>query len=285
MLPPPTAPLTFTAHRTPTEHAEIGAVSFLLCGAPGSGKTHFGAGMPDPLFFQWDSNMKTLEKWTNVPFLVPTDWTPENETSTTLAFSERVLPLLEARRAHEIAGNPVQSIIFDTGTEMADDLSARIIGTKTNLKDSQARFGEFLREGHSLFRRIADLAKPRGTLPRYNVAVMFHLTDVTDDRGNLKKVAPAIVGRLKGEIQRRFDVGLLMRCRAENSFSVETKQTTTTRYYEACTVPPDIFHEGLAFDRVGGAVGSEPWHTLPAVIVNPSYNRLIELWTSGEQSS
>jgi hypothetical protein len=258
-------------------------VSFLLCGAPGSGKTHFGMHMPDPLFFQWDSNMKTLEKVADLPHVVPHDWMANapGETSTTKVFSERVLPLLEARRAHEIAGKPVRSIVFDTGTEMGDDLALRIVGVKTNERDSIARFGEFLREGHALFRRVADLAKPRGTLPRYNVAVLFHTKDVTDDAGNLRHVAPAIMGRLAGEIQRRFDVGLLLRCRVERAVSVAPGQApgavVTTEYFEACTKPPDLQHQGLAFDRLGG---EGPWNTLPAVIANPSYAKLVELWTA-----
>jgi hypothetical protein len=277
--PAPGLPTPIIAHVTPVASTEIAAVSFLLCGAPGSGKTHFGANMPDPLFFQWESNMATLEKFPGVPYAVPTDWMQHapTETSTTKVFSERVLPLLEARRAHEIAGKPVRSIVFDSGTEMGDDLAMRIIGVKTNQSDSQARFGEFLREGHSLFRRIADLAKPRGALPRYNVAVLFHLTDVTDDKGGLLRVAPAIIGRIKGELQRRFDVGLLLRCRAETAISAtEPGKTTTTRHFEACTVPPDRFHEGVAFDRLGGGQG--PWRVLPTVVSNPSFAKLIELW-------
>lgn len=281
---PPMPPPPLTAHVTPVETGAVpAAVSFLICGAPGSGKTHFGANMPDPLFFQWESNMATLEKFPGVPYIVPYDWMQHapTDTSTTKVFSERVLPMLEARRAHEIAGKPIRSIVFDSGTEMGDDLSARIIGTKTNQSDSQARFGEFLREGHALFRRIADLSKPRGALPRYNVAVLFHLTDVTDGEGSLLRVAPAIIGRIKGELQRRFDVGLLMRCRAETAVSVASggpATTVTTRYFEACTVPPDRFHEGIAFDRLGGGQG--PWAALPPVVADPSYAKLVSLWAA-----
>jgi hypothetical protein len=281
---PQPAPMTLHAHVTPATITEIGAVSFLLCGAPGSGKTEFGCNMPAPLFFQWDSNMKTLEKHPEIPYVVPSDWMAgaPTETSTTKVFSERVLPLLEARRAHEIAGRPVESIVFDTGTEMGDDLALRIIGVKTNQSDSQARFGEFLREAHQLFRRVADLAKPRGELPRYNVAVLFHLTDVTDDKGNLLAKAPAIIGRVKGELQRRFDVGLLMRCRAETAVSVTSGAApgarVTTHHFEACSVPPDRTFEGLAFDRVGG---KGPWTALPAVVTNPTYAQLVELWKKG----
>lgn len=282
-IPTPSAPapMPLVAHVTPDTITEIGAVSFLLCGAPGSGKTEFGCNMPDPFFVQFDSNMKTLEKHPHIPYIVPTDWMQHapNETSTTKVFSERVLPMFEARRIHEIAGRPVQSVVFDTGTEMGDDLALRIIGVKTNQSDSQARFGEFLREGHQLFRRCADLAKPRGELPRYNVAVLFHLTDVTDDKGNLIAKAPAIIGRIKGELQRRFDVGLLLRCRAETAVSVATGAAPTakvvTHHYEACTVPPERIYEGLAFDRLGG---NGPWASLPPVVVNPSYAKLVELW-------
>ena len=45
----------------------------MVIGATGSGKTEFGCGMPDPLFFQFDSNMATLEKHPNIPYVVPND--------------------------------------------------------------------------------------------------------------------------------------------------------------------------------------------------------------------
>jgi hypothetical protein len=280
--PKPAEPAKLEARRTPTVQGDDIVVSFLLLGAAGAGKTHFSCGLPDPLFFAWDANLATMEKHPDIPYVVPSDFAPDGVCST-VAFSERVLPLLEARRAHEIAGKPVRSIVFDSGTEMLEDLSLHILGVNTATSTSLPKFGVFKTEGHKLLRRIAGLTRPKGDLPRYNVAMLFHLRETTNDAGALLKITPSIMGALKGEAPRHFDVVLLLRREVKNAVVTTggaPGKLAQTIEHQAWTVAPDRYYEGI-MDRLGG-VGGTRWKQLPPCIIEPSYPRLIELWTKGE---
>jgi hypothetical protein len=240
----PTTPTpTIAAHRTPTQRAGEAVVSLLILGTPGDGKTCLAA-----------------------------DFTPEGSNAA-VAFEERLLPVLEARRAHEIAGSDVGTVVIDSGTELFESLSHHIIGTNTAQRNSQPKFGEFKIKGHEILRRVAGLAKPKGNSPRYNVAVTFHLRDVTDADGNISKSMPAIFGALKGEAPKHFDCTLLFRRRIETQ--VSTTPGTPSRkitHYEAWSVPPEnIYRDTGLLDRMGG----------PSLVEDPSFAKLVSLWKEG----
>lgn len=97
--------------KRPSELSVKAALSVLIYGQPGIGKTTFGVSAPDAVLFDYDGGVQRINGAHQVPTLQPTSWEDTNE-----ALKEIALEMPE-----------VKTIVIDTVGKMLDFMSAYII--------------------------------------------------------------------------------------------------------------------------------------------------------------
>jgi hypothetical protein len=234
------------AVRTTQPHNPDRRFTVLYQSDSGMGKTHCALTWPNPGVLYYETNMATLEKFKDIPYILGEDiGSIEN-------LEMRILPMLETGRHQELFGKPViDTIVLDSVTECIGDMVAEIQGTKERL--SMPDFGRLLSRGEGLIKRFVDLAKPRAGRPRYNFVATVHLRDVTDEEGALIKVRPAIPGQLKDVLGRLFDTVLVNKIVREETITTLPNQPAkkvTTERRVVWSVPQDKYHS--CKDGVGG---------------------------------
>lgn len=259
--------------RVTSESTEDRYMSVLYQGGPKTGKTHNALTWPDPLVLYTESNMATLEKFPGVPYLVPADWA-EGSGNIIPGLERLILELSTLRNAHEIAGRTVRTIVFDSATAAFSEVVRIIQGPKDSL--TQQDWGRVLTRCENLLRQLIDLTKPafgKKDLPRYNVVVTVHERDVTDDKGSLISIRPAVAGQVKDIMARWFDTVLL--CRATTEAKTEKTPAGSRVWHErnfhVLTVPPNEYYQ--CGDGVGGGV----FNVLPSRM-DGTYESLAKAW-------
>lgn len=239
----------------------------LYQGPPKSGKTHCALSWPNPGVLYTETNLATARKLVDEGrILLPHRWNQDvNE------LELKIIPKLEARKADEVFGHPVDTIVLDSMTEALAMVQRDIQGSKEKMSIND--FGRFLVRGETLVRRLIALAQPQGQHPGYHVVMTVHERDVTDDAGGLVRVTPAIMGQLKDLVARFFDTVLV--CEAHVETKMENTPTgsirTRTIDYRVWSVPPDDYH------TCGDGVGGGRLKRLPASL-DGTYPTLAKAW-------
>lgn len=181
----------------------------LVQGPPGSGKTHFGSTFPEPTFIIFDRNTGSLEKYTRDR--------KDVRVLPCLSFPEWVQKLRPAIDAREVLG---QSLIFDGFNLFAERAATWLASTKLGqqqpgseldrLKQAPILSGyEDWNRYKSVMRQFGDhLAQARrlrGDHPGYHILVTCHTQTVTNEKGDVVGVFPAIDSNLKESLAGWFD--------------------------------------------------------------------------------
>lgn len=228
--------------------------SIAVQGVEKSGKTHFICSMPEEVNIAYtDPNRATAEGFMREGrkinlYLVQT-WKD---------FQEWVR-LADAREL------PGRTLAVDSFGFLSDRLVAETAGPDGAVTIPQ--WGRIKDQNWTELMKLLGCTQPKGSHPGYHVVVSTHLTDVTDDKGNLVKVRPAISGSFKDTFGRCFDSVFISRSKAERAVEAGKLVVKPTQYM-LLTAPPDQYH--TCGDGIGGKGGrkrlpSEVENTFPAL--------------------
>lgn len=211
--------------------SQSSCLSVLFKGPAGSGKTRSALTFPGPILSIYaDVNRDTLRTMSaqgvEVMPMPVESWS---------FYQDKVVPLVKARRL----GLPKEprTIVVDTIDFLSDLMWREIQGSKSNL--SQPDFGKGLRQLMTTTRDLVYATSPRGDHPGYHVVFNCHIRDVTDDSGSLVKIAPAIMGQFKDQIEDCFDYVLITQ--SEVASNVTDGRVQKVRQFKIFTAPPDRY--------------------------------------------
>lgn len=154
--------------------------TFLVYGAPGSGKTRFASTFPKPLFINMQGNMTTLRRM-NIPY-----FTPESR--------EDVVHILACAEAEA-----AETIVFDQITEMAFRIYIDDAMKKFDRKDLPT-----LKEWQMIIEWLNQDIRTALAMPKH-VVVIAEEADKKDEISGRMKNGPDIPGKLFGRLGALFD--------------------------------------------------------------------------------
>jgi len=154
--------------------------TFLVYGAPGSGKTRFASTFPKPLFINMAGNMTTLRRL-DLPV-----FTPESRDDVV-----HILASAEAEKA--------ETIVFDQITEMTFRIYISAAMQKFDRKDLPT-----LKEWQMIIEWANQDIRAALAMPKH-IVVIAEETDKKDEVTGAMKNGPDIPGRLFGRLGALFD--------------------------------------------------------------------------------
>lgn len=232
--------------------------SIAVLGTEKSGKTTFACSMPEPIAIAYsDPNRATVEGYVREGRkidLYPVKTWKDFEEFVKMAVARQ----LEAR-----------TLVVDSWGFLSDRLVSMLAGPSGEVTIQQ--WGRIKDHNWETLMQLLSCTEAKGEHPGYHIVVTCHLTDVTDEKGNLIKVRPAISGSFKDTFGRCFDSVFLSRSRAVRAV-VDNRMVTTGVEHVLLTTPPDSYH--TCGDGVGGKGGRK---ALPPEIPN-SFQALCAAW-------
>lgn len=251
-----------------TSHIQQTNVSVMYQGPPGSGKTHCMATWPQPFFLYFDTNLSTLAKFDDIPFVTVQDW----------AEVERVwIPAIKNRRLTEY----VQSFVDEQGAKpyanykvrslCIDSLTFFVNKNVLELGDGGAKslgydgWDQYYGRLHRLVTVATQATLPVNADPSkesYHVLASVHEDRASDSEGNLQGISPSVQGKMRGHLTAFFNAVLLTQCEVKsrdlpNPDKSQPPERLRERHFSVHSVSPDRFRE--AKDQVsGGRFGTLP---------------------------
>lgn len=249
---PPTMPATPTTSSTKTsgnpfdglttmnlDLIDAQGMTLIYKGHSGSGKTYNALTWPGPIIYvMTDLNqatlrqkLKELEKAGRKGEIQPIyidSWRD---------YADKLIPKLANRMF------PTGTVVIDTFDMLAHKMWGDIQGSSKRL--TQADFGVGLNRLMDTTTQLVESAINRGDgTSYYNIVVCTHLTDVTDDQGNLLRTTPAVMGRFKDTLEDFFDYSLLCESEAKrtNSTSGGRSISTLSKSFKCYSVAPTRHH-------------------------------------------
>lgn len=176
--------------------------AILMFGEQDTGKSWAAYTFPDPFSIYFDTNLATLSKFPDVPFVVPNVWRELEETW---------IPAIRNRKLSEMVGKRVQTVVIDSlsfcNKMVMDELSQRGKMAMENLQWSElyARLSQLVGAG-------AGATKPHPSNPQaetYHFICTVHKTIRMGKKGEVLKVAPTVDGQLRDQLFSYFDAVLV----------------------------------------------------------------------------
>lgn len=263
LTPKPTLPALPRAHNT--ADVDVPCVSVLYVGPPKSGKSTCALSWPDPLVFDFGSNLAALMGSEKLPYVKGSDLGRDSGTIIT-ALENVVLPGLAAGRVAEITDQPVRTIVFEDLTYLLGEHLSKVV---RGAKDSLAGFddyGSFLHKSENLVLKMVNLVHSG-----FNVVATVHIAESGGDdimekdkvSGKWQRVGskpitrrPAIPGRFREIICSRFDAALLTQRHLSKRVVAEGGKSVAqdVAEYYVYTINPDTTYDGIGqgLGREGG---------------------------------
>lgn len=246
-----------------TSTIEQKRISILEFGESDSGKTWCALTFPDPLVVYFDSNLSTLRKFPNVPFLTPTSW---------LEIERDVLPAIRGRKLSELAGRKVQTVIFDSLT-FFNSMRMAELTNKGKMEMANTQWSDLYANLNAVVRAGADATRPLSGRPdaeTYHFICTVHKTIKLDKKGTVLKVSPTVDGQMRDQLYSFFDAVLVFDSQTvPKSIPQDSGRPPKTVYEKerfAWTVDPDLYTK--AKNHIG---------PIPAKII-PTYENLSKFW-------
>lgn len=229
-----------------------------VAGLEKTGKTHFICSMPEEVSVAFtDPNRATAEGFMRdghkINLYLIGNWAE---------FQEWVRMAV----ARELPG---RTLAVDSYGFVADRLVAAT--SDANGAVTIPQWGRIKDQHWTELMKLLSCTQPTANHPGYHVVVSTHLTDVTDEKGNLVKVRPAIQGSFRDTFNRCFDSVFISKALSERAIVDGKLQVKPTRYV-LLSVPPDQYH--ACGDGIGGKGGRK---RLPAEVEN-TFPALCQAW-------
>ena len=211
-----------------SENAPEQKLSVLLKGQPGAGKTHAWLTFPGPIIACYtDKNMETVKRAmrqrNDITLVKIQSWSE---------FADQFVPAVVNRQLD--AG----TIVVDTLDALADMMWRDIQSTRDKLRIQD--FGTGKDRLKNNFSDLNDAVVAVPGKPNYNVVVVSHISDVTDDSGGIVKTTCSVMGAFKDIVEALFDYVLL--CESKVDTEIEGRNSVKVKRYLAHTIPPSRYH-------------------------------------------
>lgn len=244
-----------------TNTAPEGKITCLVQGPPKTGKTHFAASFPRPLFIYFDPNLATIQKFPDIQFIRPKDYAE---------LATKILPAVQNRLLD------CDTIVLDSASFLSDMLVKHEKGSRAKL--DFGGWGLVLDRMTHTVSVLMDAALPLPNKPdarSYNIVVTVHERTDTDEDGRIQSVTPSIQGQFRNNVARFFNTVFI----SKYITTIETPPAVpgtppTAKRVNKCqlhTVPPDNWR------ACGDGVGGGKYKTLPPIIDN-TYEALMAAW-------
>lgn len=176
-------------------------VALLFYGESDTGKTYSALTFPDPLIVYFDTNLATLRKFKDIPFVTPASW---------LEVERDILPALRNRKLSELVGRKVQTIIFDSLT-FFNSMRIAELTNKGKMELQNIHWSELYANLNALVWAGSNATKPLSDKPdaeTYHFICTVHKTFRAGKKGENPKVVPSIDGQMKDQLFSFFDAVL-----------------------------------------------------------------------------
>ena len=238
-------------------------VALLFWGESDTGKTFDALTFPNPFVVYFDTNMSTLRKFPDVPFMTPTTW---------LEVERDIIPAIRNRRLSEIVGRKVETVIFDSLTFCNSQRMAEL-SSRGKMEMSNVQWSELYAGLNSLCWAGANATKPLSDKPdaeTYHFICTVHKTTRMGKKGEIIKVAPTVDGQMRDQLHSFFDAVLVFDSQSvARSLPQEGNRPPRTVYEKerfAWTVDPDQYTKSK--NHIG---------PVPAKLI-PTYQNLAAVW-------
>lgn len=172
-------------------------ISVLLKGTSGTGKSQLAHLFPPPVFSVYtDPNRRTVmdlkAAGREIDARRVTEW-PQ--------FSRFIVPAVVNRQI------PASSIVVDTWDFLFAQMIEDIRGSRPMMQIQD--WGTVLSRANESVLSLVSATAPWKDHPGYNIIFTCHTKKITDDKGNITEIAPAIQGQFKDSLEAFFDVVLI----------------------------------------------------------------------------
>ena len=238
-------------------------VALLFWGESDTGKTWCSLTFPNPLTIYFDTNMSTLRKFKDVPFLTPTSL---------IEIERDIVPAINNRRLSEIAGRKVETIIFDSLT-FYNSQRLQELTSKGKMEMANTQWSSLYAGVSAIMQAGAGATKPLSNRPEaetYHFICTVHKTTRVGKKGEILKVAPTVDGQMRDQLHSFFDAVLVFDSQTVPTQVEQGNGRPPKTVYEkerfAWTVDPDQYTK--AKNHIG---------PIPAKII-PTYENLCAYW-------
>ena len=246
-----------------TNTIEQNRLALLFFGESDTGKTYSALTFPNPFVVYFDTNLSTLRKVDNVPFMTPASW---------LEIERDILPAIRNRRLSELVGRKVETVIFDSLT-FFNSMRIAELTNKGKMEMANTQWSDLYANINAVVRAGADATRPLSGRPdaeTYHFICTVHKTVRMDKKGAVIKVAPTVDGQMRDQLYSFFDAVLVFDSQTvPKQIPQEGNRPPKTVYEKerfAWTVDPDTL------TKTKNHIG-----TIPAKII-PTYANLTAFW-------
>jgi hypothetical protein len=123
------------------------------------------------------------------------------------------------------------------------DMLATVMWRELQGTRDKLRIQDFGTGKDRMFNTLADLCSSASHIEgkrSYNIICTSHISDVTDDSGNLVKTTCQLMGAFKDIVESLFDYVFL--CASELKTDIEAGKATKSKRFFAHTIPPTRYH-------------------------------------------
>ena len=238
-------------------------IALLEFGEQDTGKSYCALTFPDPFVMYFDTNLSTLRKFKDIPFVTPTTW---------LEIERDILPAIRNRKLSELVGRRVQTIVVDSLTFFNAMRQAELT-SRGKMEMTNIHWSELYASLHALVQSGAQATKPLSEKPEaetYHFVCTVHKTMRAGKKGENPKIVPTVDGQMRDQLYSFFDAVLCFDSQSvAKSVAIEPGKPHKTVYEKqrfAWTVDPD------AMTKSKNHIG-----VIDAKII-PTYDTLSKAW-------
>lgn len=184
-----------------TSTIEQRRIALLLFGEQDTGKTFCAFSFPDPFGMYFDTNLATLRKFKDIPFITPTSWQE---------MERNWIPAIRSRRLSELVGRKIQTVVVDSLTFFNASRQQEMTN-KGKMEMSNIHWSELYAGLHALVQAGANATKPLSDQPdaeTYHFVCTVHKTMRAGKKGENPKVVPTVDGQMRDQLFSFFDAVL-----------------------------------------------------------------------------
>ena len=238
-------------------------IALLEFGEQDTGKSYCALTFPDPFVMYFDTNLSTLRKFKDIPFVTPTTW---------LEIERDILPAIRNRKLSELVGRKVQTIVVDSLTFFNAMRQAELT-SRGKMEMTNIHWSELYASLHALVQSGAQATKPLSGNPdaeTYHFVCTVHKTMRAGKKGENPKIVPTVDGQMRDQLPSFFDAVLSFDSRSvAKSVPMgdgKPAKTVYTKERFAWTIDPDTLTKTK--NHVGPI----------AHMIIPTYDTLAKSW-------